>query len=660
MHCSGLLAGHVYYIKELTAPAGYPDISEEVITLKILADGTPQVSSTKDTSSWQMATVTSSEDDPLTKGKFMFRMEVKNSKQTSITAKKIWSMLDGTTEVKQDHHSAVTVKLQRYSLQTAQDATNAIKYNVRVVSRYFSKDGKPTNRDNGDLVRITVTDPVQVPRDGSITFTASATGDKAGIHSISGPNMSAADVTWSEGKIFYINSGWTTAMKSGTFTAAHILQDTTIYVNFIGEGADVAALGASVNVTGASTTDGVAIYSKAEDNKFNNETEEINGQALQVTLQKSNKWTTTWNNLPVSEGDKSFYYYVKEIPNSSATQLADDGVLDLDNTVPAYVTTYSSDGLSGGGTITVRNNLKANKIRLRKRDDDGKALNGAEFQIYLASEYLKDDGKPLTVSDNSQWMDQDTYDETKEAFVSSKTDGDGKVKGFIYSGYLPRGTYYVVETKAPEGYKKIDGPILVEVDAEGMLYKLPGATAMKRASLGSDQYYSLYIEDPKVLSVDITIAKVTKGEKKPLFGATFTLTKVDANNKVITGTDAREWVQTVGTTGDDTGKTTFTGLTYGRYRLEETTVPEDYVKLEGPYYIDIDVKGRHALDTSDTTVPHELISADGNTYTIENTPGVSLPSTGGRGPALYYALGTMLVLAAAVLLIARRRAGSGD
>ena len=44
--------------------------------------------------------------------------------------------------------------------------------------------------------------------------------------------------------------------------------------------------------------------------------------------------------------------------------------------------------------------------------------------------------------------------------------------------------------------------------------------------LGSDGYYSLYIVDPVVMPVDITIAKVIKGTSTPLTGATFTLTRV--------------------------------------------------------------------------------------------------------------------------------------
>ena len=181
-----------------------------------------------------------------------------------------------------------------------------------------------------------------------------------------------------------------------------------------------------------------------------------------------------------------------------------------------------------------------------------------------------------------------------------------------------------------------------------MLYQLPGSENLVRAPLGSDGYYSLYIVDPVVVPVDITIAKVVKGTSTPLTGATFTLTRVDEHNNVITGTDAVE--KTVAVASD--GKAVFSDMTYGRYRLEETVVPDGYVKVEGPYYITIDAKGNHSLDE---TVAHNLITQDGNVYTIGNEPGVRLPSTGGPGTAFFYVFGSLLTLLAAVLLLRRRR-----
>lgn len=95
---SGLVAGHDYYLKELVAPSGYPDISEEVIRLSIGSLGQASVSSSADATdgdvTWKLSEVTSSETEGSTnKGTFTLSMTVKNRHQVSITAQKIWAML---------------------------------------------------------------------------------------------------------------------------------------------------------------------------------------------------------------------------------------------------------------------------------------------------------------------------------------------------------------------------------------------------------------------------------------------------------------------------------------------------------------------------------------------------------------------------------------
>ena len=43
------------------------------------------------------------------------------------------------------------------------------------------------------------------------------------------------------------------------------------------------------------------------------------------------------------------------------------------------------------------------------------------------------------------------------------------------------------------------------------------------------------------------------------------------------------------------------------------------------------------------------------THEIKNTQGTSLPSTGGMGTTIFYALGAVLVIGAGVVLATRRR-----
>ena len=136
--------------------------------------------------------------------------------------------------------------------------------------------------------------------------------------------------------------------------------------------------------------------------------------------------------------------------------------------------------------------------------------------------------------------------------------------------------------------------------------------------------------------------------EKPLAGAGFVLKNSDGkyyklDNGVVTWVDsindATEYLT------DDTGALAdgakFTGLASGTYALEEKTVPVGYNK---------------APDTEVVIVANDYNAENlVQTAEVENEAGTVLPSTGGIGTTIFYIVGSVLVVGAAIVLIVRRR-----
>lgn len=159
-----------------------------------------------------------------------------------------------------------------------------------------------------------------------------------------------------------------------------------------------------------------------------------------------------------------------------------------------------------------------------------------------------------------------------------------------------------------------------------------------------------------------TIINKVDSENMPLTGAAFKL------EKLIKGKDgaADTWTTVKEFAVDETATSfTFSGLDDGRYKLTETKTPVGYNTIDP---IEFTVTAEHDV-LSDNPA---LTSLSGNatngelTFTsnttegslsadVVNQSGSELPSTGGIGTTIFYVLGGVLVLAAVVLLVTKKR-----
>lgn len=137
-----------------------------------------------------------------------------------------------------------------------------------------------------------------------------------------------------------------------------------------------------------------------------------------------------------------------------------------------------------------------------------------------------------------------------------------------------------------------------------------------------------------------------------LKGAGFTLHKKNASGAYkAVGSELK---------GEDMTTFTWSGLDDGDYKLVETTTPSGYNTIPD---IEFTITATHNASSDNPT----LISLNGGdkftgeistgvvSANIENQSGAQLPSTGGIGTTIFYVLGSVLVIGAAVLLVTKKR-----
>ncbi|MCO4474877.1 cell wall anchored protein (LPXTG motif) [Streptococcus infantarius subsp. infantarius] len=148
--------------------------------------------------------------------------------------------------------------------------------------------------------------------------------------------------------------------------------------------------------------------------------------------------------------------------------------------------------------------------------------------------------------------------------------------------------------------------------------------------------------------------------------------KVDQNNKALPGAGFTlykkvngKWTTVKTISAGDTTTFTFSGLDDGDYKLSETTTPNGYNTISDVEFtvtadhdIESDSPALNSLSGVVTTGEHTFTPSttdDSLTTDVVNKKGSVLPSTGGMGTTILYVVGTVLVLAAGILLVTKKR-----
>lgn len=201
-------------------------------------------------------------------------------------------------------------------------------------------------------------------------------------------------------------------------------------------------------------------------------------------------------------------------------------------------------------TVSVGNSLIKGTLKLVKKDQHGKLLNGIEFVLKKGGQYVTANGG------NSRY----TYTglaNNKEAATKLKTDENGRME---ISGLL-WGTYYLEEVNTPAGL--IAGEDIVVSVTDQSPKPIIDLEVTNKLNTGS-----------------LSFTK-TDGAGKGLAGAVFKLKLVEGS-----GT-AYSTVKQMYAISDDKGQVSFEDVPYGVYELTEVIAPEGYVRSNDTYYVSI-------------------------------------------------------------------------
>lgn len=280
-------------------------------------------------------------------------------------------------------------------------------------------------------------------------------------------------------------------------------------------------------------------------------------------------------------------YYVKEIaaPNGYA----------LDETIRPFKIGGNNDW---DVETTIKNTLKEYSLTLVKKGDNGKPLEGVEFEI---------SGNGIT--------------------KKSASGRDGVV---TFTG-LAFGEYTITEVEAPQGYVKA-APIKVTID---------GSDSAERV---------IQLEPIENKHTKLTVTKFAEDGKTALPGAEFIIRNAEGKYVKVDGTSFASFADkkedaTAIVTGEN-GTFTLEYLPLGKYVLEEIEAPEGYMIVTASK--DFEIKNsetRVSINNTKIKTGLKIIKTDENgkllegiKFTLKNSVGGFVTASGSNGRYTYTSL----------------------
>ena len=339
----------------------------------------------------------------------------------------------------------------------------------------------------------------------------------------------------------------------------------------------------------------------------------VPGDQYTQVLSEENKWEYTWNNLPLfTNGTVAGYTLrVTKIGNTYRDAALDDGFADYNVTNDAvkYRKTgdpdyradhmWEEDGVqhfAQEALLVVRNEGVRGAVTFTKADEMNRPLQGAEFTLY-------------------------TDELCTKTLATATSNEDGEVRFTPQPG----GTYYLKETKAPNGHT-----------AENTVWtvKIAGGKATITTSTG---------------------AVVTSVRNASLLQLTLQVLGPDGES--LPGTKLQVKWNTAQhptyTTGTD-GTVLLTALPNGNYTVRLMNTPTGYLPPVSVPTLNAQY-GEITLTSGDDAWTLENTAENTYRLTLRLQALYTLPTTGGTGTAAFTAAGVLLMGLAAVMLCRKKQ-----
>lgn len=372
-------------------------------------------------------------------------------------------------------------------------------------------------------------------------------------------------VMGADGKISVIEDNTQNGLvKTGDDSTSLTIKNQSIEVTFNKTDMDGTALnGAEFEITGdfADGTDPVKI------------TDSSAAAALSGKMVAGRQYTVTETTPPKG--------YKKAAPFTFTVNI--DGTITLSDESASYVSVAQNDQTNTVTQITVKDDLV--KTMIKKTDEDGKPIGGAEFTVT---------GKF-----------KDAPDVETSQIVKPTADGAAEILNLIESSSKdnPDHIYTLKETRAADGYQRVTETAQFFICPEAKVHFVAGKDISGVTGIEVDEITMTFKDKPIELKL-----KKTDENSAPLAGVTFELAGKFADNP---SESAQKTLVSDNNGGYTLDKTLIAGE---EYTLKETKAPQQYQIYENEVKIKVTENG----ETIEIVGNHEGISIDNNVLTFQN------------------------------------------